>query len=88
MNSDKKLLKTSVAAEFLCVPHRTFQRWVKEGKLIPDFVSDGGHNFFSEETLSRFKIDVQNQNAPLQNAPLTPQNAPLGSQNAPLTPQN
>ena len=55
------LMKSGKAAEFLGIGHRTFKRLVKAGKLCPDFVSDGGHNFFSEETLSRFKAtNMQN----------------------------
>lgn len=55
MSSKKNLMKSGKAAKFLDIGHRTFKRLVKAGKLIPDFVSAGGHNFFSEENLSRFK---------------------------------
>lgn len=58
MRSDEKLLKTGAAAKFLGIGHRAFQRCVKAGKLIPDFVSQKGYNYFSEKTLSRFKEKV------------------------------
>ena len=51
----KKYLKSGKAATYLGVPHRTFKYWVKTGKLIPDIVTNGGHNLFSEENLARFK---------------------------------
>ena len=68
MNNDSKttdktqaLMKSGKAAEFLGVPHRTFKFWVKAGKLIPDFVSEKGYNFFSEENLARFKAKAGNE---------------------------
>ena len=62
-NTDKTqaLMKSGKAAEFLGIPHRTFKFWVKAGKLIPDFVSQKGYNFFSEENLARFKAKAGNE---------------------------
>ena len=62
-NTDKTqaLMKSGKAAEFLGVPHRTFNFWVKAGKLIPDFVSEKGYKYFSEENLARFKTKAGNE---------------------------
>ena len=72
MSSKKNLMKSGKAAAYLGVPHRTFQFWVKTRKLIPDVVTNGGHNFFSEETLARFgatEEKTRNENAtPAKNA--------------------
>ena len=82
-NTDKTqaLMKTGKAAKFLGVPHRTFQLWVKTRKLIPDFVSNGGHYFFSKENLARFKAtEEKTRNENEQNAQTgqTAQNAQTG----------
>ena len=69
MTNDKKLMKSGKAAEYLGVPHRTFQFWVKTRKLIPDVVTNGGHYFFSEENLARFKgTEEKTRNENSQNA--------------------
>ena len=69
----KKYLKTGKAAAFLGVPHRTFQFWVKTRKLIPDVVTNGGHNLFSEETLARFRAtEEKTRNENVQNAQCEP----------------
>ena len=61
MSSKKKLMKSGKAAAFLGVPHRTFNFWVKAGKLIPDFVSEKGYKYFSETNLARFKAKAGNE---------------------------
>jgi DNA-binding transcriptional MerR regulator len=73
MTNDKKLMKSGKAAEYLGVPHRTFQFWVKTRKLIPDVVTNGGHYFFSEENLARFKgTEEKTRNENSQNAQCEP----------------
>lgn len=56
-NTDKTqdLMKTGKVAKFLGVTKMTINRWVASGKLIPDFVSNGGHYFFSKENVTFFK---------------------------------
>ena len=54
MSSKKNLMKSGKAAAFLGVPQRTFNFWVKAGKLCPDFVSEKGYRFFTKENLARF----------------------------------
>ena len=60
-NTDKTqaLMKSGKAAEFLGIGHRTFKRLVKAGKVCPDFVSDGGHNFFSKTRKTGQKLAMK-----------------------------
>lgn len=62
MNNDNKpadktqaLMKSGKVAKLLGVTKMTINRWVKEGKLIPDSVSEKGYNLFSAENVTLFK---------------------------------
>lgn len=46
--------KIGEAAKVLGVSIQTLRRWAKEGTLVPDFVSPGGHRFYSSAVLERF----------------------------------
>jgi len=48
-----KYYKISEAAEFLGVSVQTLRRWAK-GFLVPDFVSPGGHRYYSQQQLEHF----------------------------------
>ena len=50
-------MKSSEAAKFLGVSHRTFKYWVKVGKIIPDEVRKNNYrdyNYFFEENLQKW----------------------------------
>jgi hypothetical protein len=48
-----KLYKIGEAAKKLGVSIQTLRRWAKDGSLEPDFVSPGGHRFYSEGLINR-----------------------------------
>ncbi|MFH0831219.1 MAG: MerR family DNA-binding transcriptional regulator [Parcubacteria group bacterium] len=49
-----KMYRIGEAAKVLGVSIQTLRRWAKEGSLVPDFISPGGHRFYSATALERF----------------------------------
>jgi len=94
MNNDNKptdktqaLMKSGKVAKLLGVTKMTINRWVKEGKLIPDSVSEKGYNLFSKENVTLFKqAEESNRNISTieteNKAQSVTSNAQTGTQNA------
>src|SRR3990167_1543906 len=49
-----KMYRIGQAAKVLGVSIQTLRRWAKIGSLEPDYVSPGGHRYYSEQALESF----------------------------------
>ena len=52
-------LTSAEAGKRLGVDKQTIREWHKEGKLIPDYITQGGHRKYSEEQINAFLANKQ-----------------------------